>query len=216
MIVTLYFSDNQASLHPRTDLRDNLSLPSTEKAETMSSHASGGRNGSRPDEMNEIDQAPHKDIGKGHSLVDKKCIPVPLTELNVTECEEHVNEEELFRPSEDVFFKLETTAFAADSVENSSCGSFSEQTNDSNLYAGNFSPSPSPGSAENNVLNIKSANSEISPGSHDQSPSQSTVNVDILSSEQTNCDNNSPNPTVDTSVITHHNGDYDSATCADR
>ncbi|KAL4220752.1 hypothetical protein ACF0H5_021146 [Mactra antiquata] len=180
--------DNHEGLRPRTDLKDNLSLPSTERAETSSSPVSGGRNGSRNDEIEELEQVINKQSVDGKSppsVVNDGSMHVPLSELNVTQVDGHVEEpEEMFKPSEDAFFKLKTTTFNTESTENSSCGSFSEQTNDSNLYARNFSLSPSPGSLENNILLVnqsetKSANSETSPGSDDHSLNQSDTQCAI-------------------------------------
>jgi hypothetical protein len=59
--------------------------------------------------------------------------------------------EEMFQASEDNFFKLRLTTFNNDSGNNSSCGSFSEQTNGMMSFSRNFSLSPSPGSGENNI-----------------------------------------------------------------
>ena len=132
-----------------------MSIPSDGKTETLSSLASGGKNSVKHPEEVELERELLNNK-QGHATdpksANKENMPVNLTDVNGKK-DEHIpsDNEELFQPSEDNFFKLKLTSFNNDSANNSSCGSFSEQTNSMMSFSRNFSLSPSPGSGENNI-----------------------------------------------------------------
>ena len=118
-----------------------------------------------------------------------------LTDLSITN-EEHgpCNGEDLFKPTNDTFFGVKTTAFGhVDSPENSSCGSFSEQTNSELRYDRYFSLSPSPVSNEQNSDVLKSALIEHTGQNDDPNPGEgsSNDNNSVVSQGATSSDHHS-------------------------
>lgn len=195
----------------RLDFPDNISLPSTER-ETVSSRASGGKHGPHPEEL-ALERA-LLDTSKGEHVDqrtgDKEHIPVPLKDLNSTQQVENTHsDEELFQPSADNFFKLKTTVFNADSTNNSSCGSFTEQTNGL-IYDRNFSLSPSPNSAENSMFvnhsDMQGSHSQTSPVSCDLSGEETQQNQE----NQPVCDSESFSDPVQSpsDIVQHLNGEH--------
>lgn len=155
--------EDQETGRVRLDLKDNLSIPSNEKTETVSSLASGGKNSAKHPEEVELERALNgkQRHRKDSNSFEKENIPVLLTDIKVKQAEHNLSDgEEMFQPSADNFFKLKTTPFNDDSANNSSCGSFTEHANGMITYGRNFSLSPSPGSGENNISTENNKSSE--------------------------------------------------------
>lgn len=188
------------------EFRDNLSIPSNEKAETVSSLASGGENSAKNPAEIELERSLHREP-KGHennpSSANTENIPVQLTELKLTKpVIVPSDNEELFQPSEDNFFKLRVTAFNSNSGNNSSCDSFSEQTNGVISYSRNSSLSPTPGSGEHNMLlvnnsTLRGAESKTSLGSGNFSVGEDTLDSKSQSGDCMNTPETSDSKTSD-------------------
>ncbi|XP_053404806.1 UV radiation resistance-associated protein-like [Mercenaria mercenaria] len=139
----------------KLEFKDNLSIPSNGKTETVSSLASGGKNSTKHPEEVDLERALLTDKQRDEmdsKSANKENSPVHLTDDNTKRTGHSPSDnEEMFQASDDNFFKLKMTTFNNDSANNSSCGSFTEQTNGMMSFSRNFSLSPSPGSGENNI-----------------------------------------------------------------
>ncbi|XP_052785255.1 UV radiation resistance-associated protein-like [Mya arenaria] len=164
----------------KLELRDTEIKGPNKRKETESSSASGGRNAAFHSAEEYLGHSVSNGTQrKSDEIEQKEDIPVLLTELSIQTEQNIPQGEDIFKPADDSFFRVRTTAFGnTDSTENSSCGSFSEQMNGAIKYDMNFSLSPSPGSVENNPTLIGSTDM-MHAGSKDSLKSGDMLEHDI-------------------------------------
>ena len=145
------------------EVKDTGSNPSAERAETVSSFASGGVN-SVPDPAEEglekALKAKNQNIETDKNTNNKMDIPLSLKNVPQNQDENGVSDgEDLFKPSDDAFFKFKTTTF----VDNLNYDNYSEHTNGLTFSSDRaYSLSPSPLNSENLGLSMDQSDSKLS------------------------------------------------------
>ncbi|WAR27574.1 hypothetical protein MAR_013278 [Mya arenaria] len=176
----IFFQTSDSIEKAKLELRDTEIKGPNKRKETESSSASGGRNAAFHSAEEYLGHSVSNGTQrKSDEIEQKEDIPVLLTELSIQTEQNIPQGEDIFKPADDSFFRVRTTAFGnTDSTENSSCGSFSEQMNGAIKYDMNFSLSPSPGSVENNPTLIGSTDM-MHAGSKDSLKSGDMLEHDI-------------------------------------
>ncbi|KAH3813564.1 UV radiation resistance-associated protein-like [Dreissena polymorpha] len=181
-----------------------------DRDETLSSVASGG-NHSAHNPAEEYVEKILANRGKTSPLIENgqnRTVALPLTEISVTQSENILETGDIFKPTDDEFFTSKLgLVLGTNSPGSSSYGSFSEHQNGVIKYDRNFSMSPSPGSAENSLqalmsADLKEVNSKVNGKSSDVSHDLSSGDDECENVEQTfkNLDINDFSPLDDNST----------------